>query len=1139
MAKSNDPVQIWGGLRVKDRENRYVIGVRGGVEPEISLARYAANGKSLFLGWAPLDPVPNASEWITVKVVAIGNRFLIFYNNEELPRLNIEDKNAPWQVGGVALGGGWLPVDFETPAIRPLNDDDRARIKAIGEKNCLPPEINKETARQAQRSAYKGITISQLPKERGTISLDGEWLFIPDQDLPANSEASTLAAQGADDHGWHIMPVPAFWTPTIGWLHGEGDLPGLKGMAASRGPSDALVAEEYARLDKLTFNWRKTKSAWYRQHLNLPANIDGKRLELVFDAIAKTSEIWVNGQRAGSNIGMFRQVRCDITPYVKPGRNVIAVHNIGNPDRAIKNAKSVADVAVTVEVTYEMLNSLPHGMTDNNSGGIWQPVYLEVTSPVKISDVFIQPKLDSATAEVQFSNGKSKDAPLSLDWKIVDLKDGSTLTQSREPNKVTVPAGGTSAVKIATPTVAPKLWTPATPNLYELVLTVRDQAGDADQLKTRFGFRTFSVSEGKLLLNGKPYWLRGGNHFPVTLRPNDGALAKKFTQLAKEGNVDITRSHAIPFTRPWFEAADEIGMGISYEGTWPWLMLNGPVPDPELIKIWKDEFSALIKQHRNHPSLFFWTVNNEMKFPIIEKLDDTVLLEKWRILDDMIRTMRQLDPTRPVVADSAYIRKEAEKRSGALRAEHQFDDGDIDDAHRYYGWYNESPFYLFDGKFGQSLHTPNRPLISQEMSTGYPRNDDWPSRSYQFSRYVPQALVGNYAFEQNDPSIFIRRQAFMTKELAEVIRRTNRDNANGILHFAYLTWFTNVWKADSITPKPTYHALKKALEPILVSAELYGRHFYAGMSINRRVCIANDSRDFRDLKAARLQWEIRAGESTLAKGHQDVDPIPYYSNQWVNLEIPLPAALPQARVDAQLVFSLEDGGRIISRNDYDIILANRSWTNASIEGYLFDPGNKSKETTQGLPLRTISTLANLDPNVPLVVGDCEALVKIENGAQTLKAFAEAGGRVLLLQPGQALCQLFPDAIKSYRKTQGEIVTMSIPESPVFDDLQPLDTAWFEMGGRTLPQACSGTFEVDTNQPGITTLATECKLHPDIPKESFFKEAGTPIVEFKLGKGSILASEMMLSTKDRDPIAGRLLANMLHSLKSESTQRHSR
>ncbi len=153
------------------------------------------------------------------------------------------------------------------------------------------------------------------------------------------------------------------------------------------------------------------------------------------------------------------------------------------------------------------------------------------------------------------------------------------------------------------------------------------------------------------------------------------------------------------------------------------------------------------------------------------------------------------------------------------------------------------------------------------MSTGYPQNDDGhPTRFYLFVHHTPQALVGDEAYENRDPALFLRRQAFMTKELAETFRRADRTDCAGILHFAYLSWFRDVWDVKGIEPFETYYALQTALQPVLVSAELYGRHFYAGDTARRRVCIINDAENGENLSSATLKWEIQSGGETLGSG---------------------------------------------------------------------------------------------------------------------------------------------------------------------------------------------------------------------------------------------------------------------------------
>jgi hypothetical protein len=246
----------------------------------------------------------------------------------------------------------------------------------------------------------------------------------------------------------------------------------------------------------------------------------------------------------------------------------------------------------------------------------------------------------------------------------------------------------------------------------------------------------------------------------------------------------------------------------------------------------------------------------------------------------------------------------------------------------------------------------------------------------------------------------------------------------------------------------------------------------------------------------------------------------------------MPTALPAPRINAKLRFTLTSDGTICSTNDYDVVIASRDWvaTKAGPAIQLFDPSGVSNAVTAGLDVQSVKSIDALSAKRPLIVGDLSALLTAGSG-EKLKDFVNSGGRVLLLQPHADLLKLFPNRVKSYRSTQGEIVTMQVPESAVFDGIEPLDTAWFEMGDRRIPFACDGTFLVDRAHPEISTLAMQCDPHGDLQNKPYGKIAGAPLIEIHLGKGTILASEMMLSAKDKDPIAGRLLANMVAYLRA--------
>jgi hypothetical protein len=1124
MPAGSDEVQIWAGIRCKDRDSRYVFALRGGNNDHLYLARYAPGGASKFLGIAPLEFHPEPGTWYTLRAVAADDRLQLYLNEETVPRINIRDEDALWNDGSVVLGGGWLPVEFRHVRVEALSALRSAAVVRLGDTVWTPPAKNKIKLRAEQRAAYQSVSLPALDSPRIEFSLDGKWLFLPEQELATGVSAQ---AEMLDDSEWHVMDVPNFWTPTATWLHGETGFDALTGVSAGKGISDRYSEYEMQRLDGYTFDWRHTRSAWYRQHIELPSGVNGRHFELCFDAIAKLCEVWVNGTSVGSHVGMFGEVRCDVTKELRSGNNVIAVHVVGMLQS--HTSSQVMGVAVTVEVTSSMLNSLPHGMYREESAGIWQPVRLIVTRDTFIQEIVTSPRTDGLDFEVSLRNTSAIPKETFLRYSIRSTSGGEDLYLAGPTAPRSIGSGNTT-IALATPKLAPKLWSPQEPNLYRLDVSLH--AGDdvLDRQVLSIGFRTFSVEKETLLLNGKPFLLRGANHFPHALRPNDAKLAQRFMKLAKEGNVVATRSHTAPFTSTWLKAADENGMLLSYEGTWPWLMLKGDPPSNELLGQWKEEFLSLIRKHRNHPSIVMWTVNNEMKFPLLDRGQPKLLQQKWEILSDVVKAIRHIDPTRPIVCDSSYTRKETGKEYEDLVRPKGFDDGDIDDAHCYFGWYEPTFFHFFRGEFGNRFSTPGRPLISQEMSTGYPRNDDGhPTRFYLFKHYTPQSLVGDEAYENRDPSIFLRRQALITKEFAEAIRRTNRSQCAGILHFAYLSWFKDVWNVDSIQPFVTYHALKAALQPVLVSAELYGRHFYAGSTRQVRVCIANDAMDGAGLPAGRLVWHLRNDQDIHATGTALTPPVAHYDNAWIDLPIPIPADSATRRMDTTLSLRYEIDGAIRSENTYEVMIATPTWAVSGLRRSvaLLDLAGIDSILRRISNVKPIQSFADTNLKDLIVVADAIHALSDPRDITAFRSFIENGGRALLLGTGTQLPKVFPEFIEGFRPCPGEIVSMRVPESPVFDGLDPLDLVWFELGNGSIPRACHGTYSIRRNREEVSALAEVVDIHGYLRTSTdFIKISGSPLVELRVGKGRVVASEMMLLEAPLDPIAGRLLSNLI-------------
>ncbi|MBM4152709.1 MAG: LamG domain-containing protein, partial [Kiritimatiellaceae bacterium] len=212
--ESSRQVQIWAGFRHFNRDYRYVVGLRGGNNNQLYLARYGAEGNDKMLDEIPLDFSPTPGTWYNLKVTVAGNDIAVYLNDEADPRILVQDENCPFQTGGISLGGSYLPTEFDDVRVVPV---DAAALKEVKKRSSatISKEQN-EAKRLAQRQAYRPFTVPLLFKARNEFSLNGNWLLIPE-----NEATGKVAALDYDDAKAHVMDVPNFWVPFSAWLEGE------------------------------------------------------------------------------------------------------------------------------------------------------------------------------------------------------------------------------------------------------------------------------------------------------------------------------------------------------------------------------------------------------------------------------------------------------------------------------------------------------------------------------------------------------------------------------------------------------------------------------------------------------------------------------------------------------------------------------------------------------------------------------------------------------------------------------------------------------------------------------------------------------------------------------------------------------
>lgn len=954
-----------------------------------------------------------------------------------------------------------------------------------------------------RRAEYRALSLRDEHAPRQTIDLSGKWLFCP---VSESGNAPQTARYS--DKDWHVMHVPDFWKPIEWWIYMQGS-----------GTSHDFYRNEVDRCEAFTFDYKTTNAGWYRQWIEVPASMRGRRLVLRFDAVASIAQVYWNGKSVGSHVGMFGPFECEVTQNVKFGeKNLLAVFvSAGKVDPAM--AKRSLGVAVTVNITQEMLNSLAHGCYKAGMPGIWQPVSLVVSGKDRIADVFFKPRMDGAKIETAVSSSSKQ--PLIVRSTIVDAVSGKTLYSDTKGSPAIRGRAVTDTGKLQ-----PRLWSPEHPNLYVLKTKLLAGGKIVDEVSTTVGFKTFEARGNRLYLNGKPYFLRGADQPPHGIKPNNKPLADKFMKMMHDGNTMATRFHVAPPSRIWLDAADKYGVGSSVGEDWPWVLMGStPIPDKKLIELWRQEFLDIVRANRNHPSMLMWTISNESYFE-----GDTDLKrreEKYRIFSDLIKDVRKEDPTIPIVFHSGHVRAPGEL---PMLAANKFDDGDVDDSHFYIGWYWKSPFMLSVAKDIETKGMGKRPLISQEASTGYPDNDTGhPVESYITQHGVPQAWVGSHALYSDRPDEFLETHGVITKEYAERIRR-ERSTLSGWMIFSNTCWFKDVYDAETISPYPVYWAVRKAWQPVLVSLESSNRHFTAGQKFSSEVWVSNDDPDRPTLRNLSLVWHVRDQSNGETSGRASLPDCAYDKRSHGQVEFRIPDKLAMDRANVKLDIELWSGEEVVSRNDYDLICAEDQFYSASRGSVLVlenDTKTSDYLTSAGIKCDSRRALdwKSLDRSAVVVIA--AGVDKATLGsARDFADFVKGGGKVLAINAhgADSVMAMIPDLAADKVTSvdaSGDFVEPLVPE--LLDGLDAMDMHWWNAEPEDTVRVCRFAYRV-VEGDGVSLLAQHIQPHGYLNNGRKLSDyTSWPAFEVRRGSGKVIVSSFILAD---DPIARRFWGNLV-------------
>ena len=336
----------------------------------------------------------------------------------------------------------------------------------------------------------------------------------------------------------------------------------------------------------------------YRREFEVPQNWNGRRLFLSFDGVDAGFFLWINGEKVGYSVNSRNVAEFDVTKYVKPGKNILAV-----------------------EVYRFTAGSFLEDQDMWRLSGIFRNVTIWSTPETHVRDYFIKtdldPKYENATIDVtaKIKNyGSSKGVAQKL---IATLFDGNKEVSGAKA-EVSIPALNPGEEKIVTlkfPVTNPAKWSAETPKLFTTVLTLNVGNKTTEILSSKTGFRKIEIKGRIFIVNGTPIKLKGVNrheHWPEVGHAITEEQMIRDLEVIKQGNCNHVRTCHYSDDPRWYELCDEWGIWLVAEANVECHGYDGRFDEePTMKAAIIDRNVANTENFKNHPSIIIWSLGNE------------------------------------------------------------------------------------------------------------------------------------------------------------------------------------------------------------------------------------------------------------------------------------------------------------------------------------------------------------------------------------------------------------------------------------------------------------------------------------------------------------------------------------------------
>src|SRR5574341_844561 len=431
-----------------------------------------------------------------------------------------------------------------------------------------------------------------------SIPLSGEWTFSIDKDQAG--EGQGWANPNFDNSSWVIVQVPHTWN----------------------------VMSEYSEYEGF---------AWYRRTFNVPPESQNAHLRLRFEAVFYLARVWLNGQYLGQHEGGYTPFEFDVTSIVKSGeKNVIAVQ--------VDNLRATNRIPVVI---------MPDWSFDWwNYGGITRDVSLEITSRAYVArqQIVSAPHLtgmdeaDSANVTATIMVNNTSESPLdgTIQADLLDGANGQSVLTAPVSTPISISAYNSAEVEMIVTITSPKLLHFDHPNLYRWLVSLFDADGQVLHTdEVMIGIRSVELKDGYFYLNGEPVRLVGITRHADY--PGQGSAETVTAMAADYGDLKtlnevLSRPVHYPQNKFILDYADQHGILLIPEIP-AWQLTQEQMYSEQMRDLEKQQLSEMIAEDLNHPSVWAWSVGNEIESNTGSGLE---------FVKEMIAYVKSLDPTRPV-----------------------------------------------------------------------------------------------------------------------------------------------------------------------------------------------------------------------------------------------------------------------------------------------------------------------------------------------------------------------------------------------------------------------------------------------------------------------------------------------------------